>query len=130
MGHSSVDTGPFHESLALSGASAPGDARRLVRRLVGAGELRETLELLVSELVTNAVSYTYGAVQMSFCSDGDQIRIEVSDASTLLPTVREPSLEGGRGLRFVEALADRWGVEGRLDGKMVWFEVAARKDAP
>ena len=111
--------------MRLSGVSAPGDARRFVRRLVRVAELRETLELLVSELVTNAISYTYGNVQMKFSDDGDQIRVEVSDASTLWPIIREPGPDGGRGLRLVDALADRWGVESRLDGKLVWFEVAA-----
>ncbi len=67
---------------------------------------------------------------MTFSDDGNQIRVEVSDVSTLSPTIREPSPGGGRGLRLVEALADRWGVESRPDGKVVWFEVAACKDAP
>ena len=116
--------------MALSGLSAPGDARRFIRRLVEDADLCESLELLVSELVTNAVSYTYGAIFISFCDHGEHVRVEVSDASTVLPIIQEPSLQGGRGLRLVETLADRWGVETRPGGKLVWFEVAAANEAP
>ena len=84
----------------------------------------------MSELVTNAVSYTYGAVHISFCDHGEHVRVEVNDASTVLPMIQEPSLQGGRGLRLVEMLADRWGVESRRNGKSVWFEIAAGNEAP
>lgn len=84
----------------------------------------------MSELVTNAISYTFGNVQMNFSDDGQQIRVEVSDGSTMSPIIREPGRDGGRGLRLVDALADRWAVESRLDGKLVWFEVSVSEHVP
>ena len=89
MGSLLLDAGPFEESLDLSGVSAPSDARRFVRRQVLAEELREALELLVSDLVTNAISYTFGNVQMNISDDGQQIRVEVSDGSTMSQIIRE-----------------------------------------
>ena len=99
-------------------AAAPGQARRFVRSLVCEG--RDVVELLVSELVTNAVQHAHGQIGVSVCVVGDRSRVEVSDMS---PTVPGPGT-CGRGLRLVGLLADRWGVDRRSQGKAVWFEVS------
>lgn len=108
--------------------AAACEARRFIHRQLGSGEQRELAELLVSELVTNAVSYSCGKVELVVRDLGPQIRVEVSDESATLPVLRAPDLEGGRGLHLVEAIADRWGVEERVDGKSVWFEISVAND--
>lgn len=125
----SVMPDPLAESLTLPHSSAaPGDARRFIRRWVVTGDLRDALELLVSELVTNAVSYADGEVELTVSSLGDRLRVEVSDTSSVVPRIPERHLERGRGLRLVDELADCWGVDGRIDGKSVWFEIRVGSD--
>jgi anti-sigma regulatory factor (Ser/Thr protein kinase) len=83
-------------------------------------------ELMVSELVGNAIVHAGTEISVTVrCTRGRTI-IEVHDGSSVLPEVRgyEPMRPGGHGLRIVEALASRWGVEPSPDdGKTVWFEV-------
>ena len=82
------------------------------------------VELLVTELVTNAVQYAYGDIEVTVCVVDALTRVEVSDMSPAAPSVREPDAGGGRGLHLVGLLADRWGVDRRGQGKTVWFEVS------
>lgn len=111
--------------------SSVGEARRLVRgALTDAGrhDLAENAELLVSEVVTNALVHAGTAVELSATvEDEGPLRIEVQDGSTHLPVTRDYSeLAGtGRGLRMLEQLVDRWGVHPKDDGKVVWFELGA-----
>jgi hypothetical protein len=57
-------------------------------------------------------------------ADSDALRVEVvNDAPEMVAAIREPSVEGGRGLHIVDALACRWGVDVRDDEKVVWFEL-------
>ncbi|MFD7228671.1 ATP-binding protein [Streptomyces sp. NPDC059881] len=93
----------------------------------------ETAVLLLSELVTNACRHARvspGREVWTRCVLRDGVlRIEVSDASDVLPCPRSaaPDDESGRGLALVEALADAWGAYPRECGigKTVWFEVGA-----
>jgi anti-sigma regulatory factor (Ser/Thr protein kinase) len=86
--------------------------------------------LLVTELVTNAVSHGSGSVILAVARDGEGLRIEVQDESPDMPFIVEESrslMEGGMGLRLVAAFASRWGVEPRSEGKpgkWVWFALA------
>jgi anti-sigma regulatory factor (Ser/Thr protein kinase) len=94
---------------------------------VGAGSL-ETVRLLVSEVVTNAVRHggSSAPVEVSATWDG-RIRIEVTDhGSGFTPAPRTAALDrpGGFGLLLVGRLAERWGVE-TDDSTRVWFEVPA-----
>jgi anti-sigma regulatory factor (Ser/Thr protein kinase) len=107
------------------GPTSPARARRFVRQTVDRQVHRDTIELLVSELVTNAVLYAPGRVELTIVQAGDRTRVEVRDASPQLPAMRTPDLSGGRGLHVVESLAAEWGVDGHLNGKTIWFEVAA-----
>src|SRR3954447_19456674 len=113
-------------SLAHSGREA-GRARGLV---AGACEgLPEDLvnraRLLTSELVTNAVMYGDGELEMRVLRSPDQVLVEVLDQSPeepqLLPL--DPDRPGGNGLRLVEALAYRWGVSHFTNSKSVWFVI-------
>ncbi|MFE9766150.1 ATP-binding protein [Streptomyces sp. NPDC005808] len=112
-----------------------GRARRWARsRLAGSGieadePLAETLILLVSELVTNAVVHTgCPAVLRLSLPEGVEIttvRLEVADASTRPPVPRHADGEetNGRGLELVDGLADRWGWCPEGAGKRIWVEV-------
>jgi anti-sigma regulatory factor (Ser/Thr protein kinase) len=103
--------------------SAPAEARSYVRGHLPVGDVADAVELMVSELVTNAVVHARSGVEMTLEELSDRTRVEVCDDSARLPETRDPTEAGGRGLLVVEALADRWGVQ-RLDGgKAIWFEV-------
>lgn len=82
-------------------------------------------ELLVSELVTNAVLHARTPMWVAVEPRGEHVRISVVDESSLVPQPRSHSAESGtgRGLMLVERLATRWGVEPREPGKAVWFEL-------
>lgn len=85
----------------------------------------DELELLASEMVTNAVMYAKTPfIIRVVCFEGT-IRLEVEDASTTLPSPRRPGPTApvGRGLVVVEGIADRWGVRAESAGKVVWAEI-------
>ncbi len=102
--------------------------RRAVRELLSACGVTETqdAELMVSELVGNAIVHAGTAITVTVRCTADRTVVEVRDHSPVMPEPRrhEPVEPGGHGLRIVEALALRWGVE-RIanDGKTVWFEL-------
>ncbi|MEU8648585.1 ATP-binding protein [Streptomyces sp. NPDC048737] len=113
-----------------------GRARRWARsRLAGSGigadePLAETLILLVSELVTNAVVHTgCPAVLRLSLPDVEAgratVRLEVVDGSSRAPVPRcvGDGATGGRGLALVDGLADRWGWSVEGPGKRVWCEL-------
>ncbi|MFE9398514.1 ATP-binding protein [Streptomyces flavidovirens] len=111
-----------------------GRARRWARsRLAGSGirvdePLAETLILLISELVTNAVVHTGcpAVLRMLFgAADDGTVRVEVADASACPPKPRhaEGDDTNGRGLELVDGLADRWGWQSEGAGKRIWCEV-------
>lgn len=110
-------------------------ARRFVAEVLAEWRLSglvETAELLVSELVTNALLHAHTDVELVARLGDGRLRIEVRDTSAVLPTTGSHHQESqtGRGLQLVELLADSWGVdvdhEGRgIEGKAVWFELWA-----
>ncbi|MEU4489987.1 SpoIIE family protein phosphatase [Streptomyces purpurascens] len=107
--------------------AAPGRARRLARRALqhwGMEELTDSVELLVSEVVTNAVRYATRPVTMRLFRT-DVLRCEIGDDVPQLPRLREIRVtdEGGRGLHVVNRLARRWGATRLSTGKVVWFEL-------
>lgn len=106
--------------------SAAGQARRLVRRQLAQwhmSALDDAAELVVSELVANALRYGRGAGPMRMIR-GDRLVIELSDQGPDLPQIQHASLsdEGGRGLQLVNALCRRWGSCRTPYGKVVWAE--------
>ncbi|WP_432143530.1 ATP-binding protein [Streptomyces sp. bgisy084] len=110
----------------------PGQARRALQRQLQvwhiSGELADSAQLLLSELVTNAVRAPAGAgaeVRVRFVWSGGRLRLEVRDASDELPVMNEAKEdeECGRGLVLVDALASGWGVVRDGTGKTVWVEL-------
>ncbi|WP_225824714.1 ATP-binding protein [Streptomyces naphthomycinicus] len=116
-----------------------GRARRWARsRLAGSGiaadePLAETLILLVSELVTNAVVHTGRPAVLRLGLPGPAavncpsatVRVEVADTCSRAPVPRCAGRDatGGRGLALVDCLADRWGWSAEGAGKSIWCEL-------
>jgi DNA-binding NarL/FixJ family response regulator len=110
-------------------APSARQARRFVDETLRRWEcddLLDTVELLVSELVTNAVIHARSDVDVSVQLLTDRVRIEVADQSPDGVRRREVTTDGssGRGISMVETLATAWGVTATRAGKAVWFEVA------
>ncbi len=86
-------------------------------------DLIPTTELLVSELVTNAVKYSRGEVTLRLVNEKALV-CEVTDNSGALPRLRQASGddENGRGLQVVRQLAHRWGARRTATGKVVWCQ--------
>ncbi|MGW4610335.1 ATP-binding SpoIIE family protein phosphatase [Streptomyces sp. NPDC004532] len=82
-------------------------------------------ELVVSELVTNAIRYGGSPVQLRLIRH-DTLICEVSDGAHTAPHLRRARTfdEGGRGLFIVAQLAERWGTRQQSDGKTIWAELA------
>ncbi len=104
-----------------------GRARRLVRRALDRwelGDLSDSVELLVSEIVTNAVRYAGRPITLRLLRT-DVLRCEVGDDAPQLPRMRHAGIqdENGRGLFLVHRLAQRWGATRLSAGKVVWFEL-------
>ncbi|GAC1517894.1 MAG: hypothetical protein NVS1B12_07080 [Acidimicrobiales bacterium] len=115
-------------TLPADPASAGAARRFVVERLVDVDDDSvEAAALLTTELATNAILHaaTDFAVSVTVTTDHDRVRIELTDASPVLPVRRHFSTAAGtgRGLQLVEALAVRWGVEPTGPGKTVFFEV-------
>lgn len=81
-------------------------------------------ELVVSELVTNAIRYGEPPIQLRLIHEKNTLICEVSDASGTAPHMRRARIfdEGGRGLLLVAQLAQRWGTRHTLVGKTIWAE--------
>ncbi|MEU9334145.1 ATP-binding protein [Streptomyces sp. NPDC048290] len=114
-------------------AQAVGPARRLVREAVESLDLGQQapslddLELLATELVTNAVVHTMAPCVVCIRWTGRRIRVEVTDTDTRDVEARVPPAndEHGRGLFLVDVLAADWGSYREPAGKTTWFELAA-----
>jgi len=148
---------PFMSHLELGALdSAVPCARRHARQVVrewGLPDLADTAELLVSELMTNAIRASASimnpfrpstagpehvgsheeeekgsmspAVALWLFSDGRCVAIQVWDGSSEMPLRRDADAdsESGRGLLLVESLSREWGSYRREDGKVVWARI-------
>jgi anti-sigma regulatory factor (Ser/Thr protein kinase) len=114
------------EPSALTGSLARRTLRQLFETPRVDEDTRETALLLATELVTNAVEHGRGTAYLDAAVDDRSIHLEVTDSSTDVPRpntdVGELD-ERGRGLLLIDALASRWGVRTRSDGKTVWCEL-------
>ena len=122
-----------HDALRLDLLGTPasvGEARRFVRQALLAWHLDEVVEtalLLTSELATNAVLHARSTFAVLVARQGDQVRVDVLDASPVPPVRRHNSLTAatGRGVELVASLSSEWGhtPADRLDGfaKGLWF---------
>ncbi len=90
----------------------------------GLEDLIPVSELLISELVTNAIKYANGEVRLRLILEPDSLVAEVHDSSPALPRVLQVDndAENGRGLHVVSQLSARWGARRTHGGKVVWCE--------
>jgi anti-sigma regulatory factor (Ser/Thr protein kinase) len=109
-------------------------ARQFAAQLVADHDVRfrETVVLLVSELVSNAVQHggPHGrdsSLGLMVEENSGGVRVEVTDAGNGDPCPGDGAIDrpSGRGLLLVEALASRWGCSRMAVGKTVWFELGA-----
>lgn len=112
---------------ARSPAEIADVRRRLVRALRDAGlspERVDEVTLLATELVSNVLNHTRSTARLTYAVDHGEVTVRVFDDDERLPDLRpvDPTRVGGNGLRIVDALSARWGVEpGPAGGKVVWF---------
>lgn len=114
--------------IELASAAA---ARRFARETLaswGQEELSDAVELLVSELVVNAIVHASSPATLRLRFDGHLLHVEIADESPVPPVKREASLaaDGGRGLLILESMASAWGCEPTPEGKIVWFDLVGR----
>ena len=103
-------------------------ARKFVGQVLeqwGCSDLEDSIQLLVSELVTNAVIHARSDVEVALHLRADRVRVEVIDAAAEHVHRRDAGDEeqSGRGMAMTEALAEAWGIDTLMAGKSVWFEV-------
>jgi anti-sigma regulatory factor (Ser/Thr protein kinase) len=113
-------------------AGAVPCARSLAKRIIvewGRPDVADVAELLVSELVTNAIHASAGlpapVVRLWLVAENDSIVIRVWDASVHMPRRQNagPESEHGRGLMLVESLSKQWGACRKPSGKVVWVQI-------
>jgi DNA-binding NarL/FixJ family response regulator len=108
---------------------SPRAARRDLRKALAARmepDALATVELLTTELVTNAVQHAASTAQVTAAVTPRGLRVAVIDGGPGVPAVRyggPVEAESGRGLALVESLSNAWGIEQSAFGKAVWFEV-------
>jgi anti-sigma regulatory factor (Ser/Thr protein kinase) len=136
-------------SPVAGGRDAPGFLRveALVERTVQLAEVRrfvtdavellglgtfDDVAVLTHELVKNALALDERHIRVSVQRRlPDAVRVEVTDYGYGLPVLDHGAgLDGGFGLRLVDRLADRWGVDQFLPGKIVWFELEPSTTRP
>ncbi|MFD7701726.1 ATP-binding protein [Streptomyces caelestis] len=117
--------GPWSLPWSPTACSSARTVIRDVLRQWGLDDLVPTAELLVSELVSNALRHASGPLRLTL-ERVSGLRCLVSDGSADLPRPADagPEDECGRGLLLVDMLAARWGCEGGPEGKSVWFELS------
>ncbi|MFF8945744.1 SpoIIE family protein phosphatase [Streptomyces sp. NPDC014864] len=108
--------------------AAVGQARKLTDARLAQWELQElsfSVELIVSELVTNAIRHARGPVGLRLMRTPNRLICAVSDHSSTSPHLRRAQAveEGGRGLFLVAQFALRWGTRYAGDGKTIWAEL-------
>lgn len=134
----SLADGPSLAVLDLAARpAAPGHARAWTRRVLAEWQLtsvRDSAELVVSELSTNAIlasrPLARPVIRLTLIRDKDELAILVRDycSGTPQPANASDQDENGRGLRLVEAMSTRWGwypPEDGAPGKVVWAVLSA-----
>jgi anti-sigma regulatory factor (Ser/Thr protein kinase) len=126
----------MNETLTLrltGGPTAPGRARTALQSLDRSlSDLREEVNLLVSELVTNSVRHARAKrIELKASTTPQGVRVEVTDGGPgFEPETRrapqDAGADGGFGLLLVDKLANRWGIE-RDARSRVWFEIDRRR---
>jgi anti-sigma regulatory factor (Ser/Thr protein kinase) len=111
--------------------AASQEARRLVTHACAEWQLdaiTPTAQLVVTELVNNAVLHTGDRFLVTVTLTDEGIHVAVRDTSRQQPRVRAPEqvdVYGGKGMTLVEAFAHAWGTTLVSDGKVVWADLRA-----
>jgi anti-sigma regulatory factor (Ser/Thr protein kinase) len=112
------------------GVVAPAAARKALRHMLVAWQLTDPdwlddAELVVSELVTNAVRHGGGCIELSLQAHEGQVLVKAADGSSVIPRDRGPNADGGGGygIRVIESCGESWGVEDFRGGKQVWVRL-------
>jgi serine/threonine-protein kinase RsbW len=115
-------------------ADSASAARLMARQLLGDGDpAAETVMLLVSELVTNAIVHSRsgaagGTVTVALCPVSAGVLVQVRDdggpSEPCLAEIRSDGAEHGYGLLLVDALADSWGTISGPDSRVTWCRVS------
>jgi len=108
--------------------SSVAEARQFARECLQRWHLEDQtadVELVVDELVTNAIRHSRGVVTLSIGRRLDRIVVQVQDPSPDRPEQEEQDIlaDNGRGLLLVEELTSEWGSTATDDGKRVWAEL-------
>ena len=108
--------------------TSAGRARVLARERLGAvctPDVLDTIVLLVTELVTNAVLHAGTPLHLTIETTTEHVRLCVADSSRQIPEANgyDSDAVSGRGLSLVERLASTWGVDQTPSGKIVWCEI-------
>ncbi|MEV5671991.1 ATP-binding protein [Streptomyces sp. NPDC052503] len=122
--------GRLYRRVGHADLSAVGEIRAALRdflRCRRRPEETDVAELLLSELVTNALIHTRNGAVVTVTSMAARLRVEVRDFTAgQEPAPYVPNADDGthgRGLLLVQSLADSWGVTAKALGKVVWFEL-------
>ncbi len=117
-------------------ASAVSRGRRWVVQRVrelGLDDLEDTVALLTSEVITNAVLHAGTPAEVTVRTEGAGVRVEVADGSAAPPVRRlgySRTATTGRGCLLLDRLATRWGWTPLSDGKVTWFVLEPEPDRP
>src|SRR5690606_14405324 len=122
-----IPSGDFAQWMLQPRPTTPGLARRLLRTTLaewGLEEMTDLVELLATEVITNAVRYASRPIDLRLLRT-DILLCEVTDDDQHRPVLRQASAtdENGRGLQLVSHLSRRWGASAKTTRKVVWFEL-------
>lgn len=112
---------PVPEDFEPEPQSAQAVRRFVEGALPGISPLDDDIVLAASEFAANVIRHARTRFTVSLITDDDRVRLEVSDGSSIIPAVEDLS-ESFRGLRMIEEISTRWGVEATRDGKTMWAE--------
>ncbi|WP_329612091.1 SpoIIE family protein phosphatase [Streptomyces brevispora] len=121
----------LHQYIHQADPQGLSDARTIVRQALAdwdMAELADDAELLTGELLVNVLLHTEGGAVLTLevlPEPVRRVRLSVQDRSSVWPRRRTPgeTATSGRGLLLLDAVATRWGIEPRGEGKAVWCEI-------
>lgn len=95
--------------------------RRFVANAAPKGPHLDDVVLVASEMAANVIRHARTNFRVSLEARYGMLRVEVSNGSSVIPAIEDPT-ESNRGLRIIDALAQRWGIESTETGKTIWAE--------
>ncbi|MFJ7945008.1 SpoIIE family protein phosphatase [Streptomyces sp. NPDC096354] len=121
----------LHQYIHQADPEGLSEARAMVRQALedwNLGEFADDAELITGELLVNVLLHTDGGAVLTLevlPKSVRRVRLSVQDRSSAWPRRRTPgeTATSGRGLLLLDAIAVRWGIESRGEGKAVWCEI-------